>query len=221
MMRTLHAALICLALSGCKSCSERTQTVAPADAGAGVVPIQAAKAPKDGETTQAKPPEAKLVNEAHQALALVAKGYAAVPAKARPLRPEDARARKGLGQAMSGFRFALTGENKLLLLPQSPQSLPPHTIVRSQVLGLNVATITLRVPNPGGTAAMATGKVMLGKLKPTAAHVQRARLNALERMARQSRGSGQILPISSSEPRVVDGVLLLEVNARVFRDGSP
>lgn len=220
-MRTLHAALICLALSGCTRCAQQETAKAPADAGAGVVPIQVAEAPKDASKAEAKPPKALLANEAHLELALVAKGYGSIPAKPRALRPEDARARKGLGQAMSGFRYAITGEGKLMLLPQSPQSLPPHTIVRGQILGLNVATITLRVPNPGGTAAMATGKVMLGKLKPTAAHLQRARLSALERIARQSRGSGQILPTSTSEPRIVDGVLLLEVNARVFRDGNP
>ena len=68
---------------------------------------------------------------------------------------------------------------------------------------------------------MATGKITIGKVKPSATHIQRARLDAIERIAKQSRGSGQILPISATAPRVVDGVLSLEVSARVFRDGTP
>jgi uncharacterized protein YbjQ (UPF0145 family) len=68
---------------------------------------------------------------------------------------------------------------------------------------------------------MATGKVMIGKIKPTSTHIQRARLNAIERIAKQSRGSGQIIPVSATAPRVEDGILMLEINARVFRDGSP
>ena len=130
----------------------------------------------------------------------MARGYATIPAKPRPLRPEDARARKGLAQAISGLRCAVTGEDKVIVMPQSPAQLPPHQIERSQELGLNVATITLRVPNPGGTAAMATGKITIGKVKPGATHIQRARLDAIERIAKQSRGSGQILPISATAP---------------------
>ncbi len=217
-MRTLHALTLCLAISGCKSCTSKKPSEAPVDAGVGITPIKVAtndiKAPKEQ-------PKAGLVDDAQTAVALIAKGYAAIPDKVRPIRPEDARARKGLGQAMSGFRYALTGDDKLMLVPQSPPKLPPHTIVRSQVLGLNEASITLRVPNPGGTAAMATGKVMIGKIKPTSTHIKRARLNAIERIAKQSRGSGQIIPVSTTTPRVEDGILMLEVNARVFRDGSP
>lgn len=217
-MRTLQALTLCLAISGCKSCTSKTSPETPVDAGVGITPIEVA-------TNEAKPPKEEpkegLVDDAQTAVALIAKGYAAIPAKVRPIRPEDARARKGLGQAMSGFRYAVTGDDQLMLMPQSPQKLPPHTIVRSQVLGLNEASITLRVPNPGGTAAMATGKVMIGKIKPAASHIQRARLNAIERIAKQSRGSGQIIPISTTAPRVEDGILMLEVNARVFRDGSP
>ena len=217
-MRTLYTLILCLGISGCKSCTSKTPPQTPADAGVGITPIKAVKEAPKPTKKDLKP---GLVEEAHTELALIAKGYAAIPPKARPVRPEDARARKGLGQAMSGIRYALTGEDQLMLIPQSPPQLPPHTIVRSQVLGLNEASITLRVPNPGGIAAMATGKVMIGKVKPTATHVQRARLNAIERIAKQSRGSGQIIPISATKPRVEDGILLLEVSARVFRDGSP
>ena len=217
-MRMAHALILCLALSGCKGCPSKTPANAPSDAGIGITPIEVKEVQPKPVDEDIKP---GLVEEAHTAVALVAKGYAAIPTKARPIRPEDARARKGLAQAMSGIRYAVTGEGKLMLVPQSPPQLPPHTIVRSQVLGMNEASITLRVPNPGGTAAMATGRVMIGKVKPTAAHVQSARLNAIERIAKQSRGSGQIIPIASTAPRVEDGILLLEVNARVFRDGSP
>ena len=217
-MRTLHALILCLAISGCKSCSSKAPSQTPTDAGAGVTPVEITKNKPKAPKEELQP---GLVEEAHTAVALIAKGYAAIPQKVRPIRPEDGRARKGLGQAMSGIRYAVTGEGKLMLVPQSPPQLPPHTIVRSQVLGLNEASITLRVPNPGGTAAMATGKVVIGKIKVTAAHIQRARMNAIERIAKQSRGSGQIIPISTTAPRIEDGVVLLEVNARVFRDGSP
>ena len=217
-MRTLSALTACLALSGCKSCTSSSQPETTPDAGAGIAPIAVTAAQPDAGN---KPAAADLMVEKHQELALVARGYATIPAKARPLRPEDARARKGLAQAISGLRYAVTGEDKVIVMPQSPAQLPPHQIERSQELGLNVATITLRVPNPGGTAAMATGKITIGKVKPSATHIQRARLDAIERIAKQSRGSGQILPISATAPRVVDGVLSLEVSARVFRDGTP
>jgi hypothetical protein len=217
MMRALLVALACLALNGCRSCasSDGSKTVV-SDAGAGIESIQVGKATKPDATANAG-----LQPDAPKMVRVEVRGWSTAPSKPRAIKPADARARKALAQALSGYRFAITGEKKVMVMAHPPTALPPHTIVRSRAIGLDQAMIRFDVPDPGGQTAMATGRMMIGRVKPTAVHINSAKLNALRRIAKETGGSGQILPTNLGEPRIVDGILLLELTARVFRDGTP
>jgi hypothetical protein len=216
-MRVLITALFCLSIAACGSCSACSKEipVETADAGSGVTPIQVGNAAKPDD------PGEQLKPEVQGQITLRALGWAKKPKRSRPLKPADARARKALGQAMAGYRFAFTGDSRLLLQPLTPAPLPPHTIIRSELLGLQQSEIKFTVPDPGGQAAMATGRMMVGSIAVNPVHTQRCVSDALERIAKQARGSGQILPLSMSQPRLEDGMLLIDVVARVFHDGAP
>ena len=154
-------------------------------------------------------------------ISIEVRGWSVKPLKPRAIKPADARVRSALAQALSGYRYALTGERNIMISPHDPVALPTHTITRSQVIGMDQSMIRMTVPDPGGLAVMATGRMMIGKVKPTAVHINNAKLDALRRIAKEVRGSGQILPINMGEPRIEDGILFMEFSARVFRDGAP
>ncbi len=217
MLRVLLVALTCAGLSGCRGCKSPTKTkVVASDAGAGVETIQVGKPNKANppSKTELRPDETKMIS-------IEVRGWSVAPAKPRALKPADSRARVALAQALSGYRYAITGDNKVMINPHTPATVIPHTITRSKVIGMDQAMIRLSIPDPGGHATMATGKMMIGKIKPTAVHINNAKLDALRRIAKEMRGSGQILPIKMGEPRIDDGMLLMEISARVFRDGAP
>jgi hypothetical protein len=216
-MRVLITALFCLSIAACGGCSacSKKAPAETADAGSGVTPIQV------GSTSRAADAGGQLKPENQGQITLRALGWAKKPKRIRPIKPADARARKALGQAMAGYRFALTGESRLMLQPLTPSPLPPHTIIRSELLGLQQSEIKFTVPDPGGQAVMATGRMMVGKIAITPMHTQRCVTDAIERIAKQARGSGQLLPLSISSPRLENGMLLIDVVARVFHDGAP
>ena len=216
-MRLLITALFCLSIaacSGCSSCS-KDPPAETADAGSGVTPIPVGSAAKPTDTGE------QLKAEIKGQITLRALGWAKKPEKIRPINPADARARKALGQAMAGYRFALTGESRLMLQPLTPTPLPPHTIIRSEFLGLQQSEIKFAVPDPGGQAVMATGRMMVGSIAITPMHTRRCVSDALERIVKEARGSGQLLPLSIGQPRLEKGILLIDVVARVFHDGAP
>ena len=135
------------------------------------------------------------------------------------------RARVAFAQAAAGYRYARTGEGRIILQPLPARGDQPIKMIKAprRELGLSRHEATGELPDPGGQLVLVTGAYDLpgkGRVKINPPHLQAAFQAALKKAAEQLGGSGRILPLWVSEARLQGRVIQLDLKARVLLDGQ-
>lgn len=146
-------------------------------------------------------------------LSLVLRAWDPVPDQA------DRLAQTLLNQAQAGYRYARTGEGRILLTPLEGSDPKPVQLKRGSGLsGRTMTVVAMGVAEMGGEAILVTSELPAkGNEIPTA----RALLEqGLRQVALQVGRSGRIYPLRLGEPRRGDGKVQAELTARVLIDGE-
>jgi hypothetical protein len=162
-----------------------------------------------------------MIEEARQALIFEVPGFARLAKKNRPMQIADGRARAALAQAIAGYRYALTGDDRVQLQPLPAGPLPVHQIKRRAILGLQRADARLEADDPGGHGVLATGSIGLKKGRSLMPQQARQVIDAaLGAAVRQIRGSGRLILLRVGALRREKGRLWVDVTVRALPDGA-